>query len=390
MAFDISTIRELEQFVSDRPPESVTLEYKNSRLLQKSDTQALCKAASAFANSMGGTLIIGIDASGGKFVLDGGCTEPSKIDWIYRVISSGTFPAVETVSVTEIAASTGRYYVININVSPHAPHQSQDHRYYRRRGSHSDPMEHYEIEDIRNRPKALLPPLEISLFPEGQIVSFKLRNTSNSEPINNLKVEVQANFSFDRNSVARLKERGLKQMRSSVEHTYVVDSFHTILNATSEPELQISASYEWRGRKERHSATFHLADYLYTSIVTPPTVKALNDLGKKLDAIKSTLDKLSRSTEAWENATDSSGLRLSQRTIKALLKQEQRFDPREFDWQGYQLILDITADEAIQLHHLFACFGGGGNLRAEYDELPLPLREKFEQIFRVDFGDKNR
>ncbi|OEC93381.1 ATP-binding protein [Rhizobium sp. YK2] len=386
MAFEIRTIEDLERFVFDRPPESVTLEYKNSRILQKSDTHAVCKAVSAFANSMGGTFIIGIDASGETLTLDGGCTGPSKIDWIHRVINSGTFPAVETIDVTEITADAGSYYVIDTKVSPKAPHQSQDHRYYRRRGSHSDPMEHYEIEDVRNRPKTVLAPLEISLFPEGQVVSFKLRNASSSEPIDNLSVEVDANFPFDRDSVARLKARGLKQMRPSVEHIYMIDSFHTILSSTAEPELQITASYEWRDHTERHSARFHLADYLHTSIVTPPLVGALNGLGKKLDTIKSALDKLGRAAEAWESATDGSGLRLSHRTIKALLKQEQRFDPREFDWQGYQVILDITIDEAIALHRLLA-FGRGRDQRAEYNELPSLLREKFERVFRVDFGD---
>src|SRR5690606_1106940 len=105
----------------------------------------------------------------------------SKLDWLHRAISSGTFPAVETANVTEINIETGRYYVITVEVSPKAPHQSQDHRYYKRRGSHSDPMEHYEVEDIRNRPKSKALPLEIVLFPEGQLVSFKLRNISDSE-----------------------------------------------------------------------------------------------------------------------------------------------------------------------------------------------------------------
>lgn len=387
MDLGINTIEDLEKFVADQPPESVTLEYKSSRLLQKSDAQAICKTVSAFANSIGGTFVIGIDASGESLKLDGGWPENSRIDWLHRIINSGTFPAVETVTITEIAAESGKYYIISVNVSPKAPHQGQDQRYYRRRGSHSDPMEHYEIEDIRNRPKSEQLPLDISLFTEGQLLSLKLRNVSPSDPVDNLIVVIDANFEFDRISVTRLTERGLRQMRPSVEHVFLLDSFPAILQATSEPKLHVSVTYDWRGRNEHDSATFYLGDYLNTSIVTPPVVHALKDLSKKVDAIRGSLDKLGSYAAAWENATDGSGLRLSQRTIRSLLKQDQRFDPSEFDWRGYQVILDISADDALSLHHVFGYFGGGNPLE-EYNKLSEALRDKFERVFRVGFKDQ--
>ncbi|WP_164735929.1 ATP-binding protein [Rhizobium anhuiense] len=360
------------------------LEYKSSKLLGKGEIQAVCKAVSAFANSAGGTFILGIDASDEKLALDGGWRESSKLDWLHRAINSGTFPAVETVDIAEISAETGRYYVIAVGVSPKAPHQSQDHRYYKRRGSHSDPMEHYEIEDIRNRPKNKALPLEISLFPQGQLVSFKLRNVSNSEVIDNLKVGVEANFPFERKALARLKERGLRQLRPSVEHVFLIDSFFTILNANPEPELQVSVTYERHGHFERDSITFYLADYMNASIVKTPVVSALGDLGGKLDTMAKTLEKLCRHAETFERATDGSGLRLSQRTIKSLLKQDQRFDPTEFDWEGYRIILDITTDEAFQFYHIFGVMGGKHERMARYKEIPAALRERFEAVFKVD------
>lgn len=387
MNFGIHTPEDLEKFVSEQPPEGVQLEYKNSRILQKSDTQAICKAISAFANSAGGVFVIGIDASTEQLILDGGWSGASRLDWLHRVINSGTFPAVETAYVTEIVADSGRYYVIDVKVSPKAPHQSQDQRYYRRRGSHSDPMEHYEIEDIRNRPASEQLPIEVSLFTERQLVSFKLRNTSQFEPVENLTVTIEANFDFERDTTARLQTRGLRQLRAGVEHVFLIDSFFTILQANPEPEFTITVSYDWRGRREHDSATFFIGDYLNTSIINPPVVEALSSLEKKIESIKGSIDKLANHAESWKHITDGSGLRLSHRTIKALLQQEQRFDPTEFDWKGYQIILDSSDDDAIKLHHIFNTFGGYRSAREEYDELSVELKAKFERIFQVKFND---
>lgn len=385
MMISLETYDSLKKFIADNLPESVNLEYKSSKLLSKGDVQPVCKAVSAFANSAGGTFILGVEASDEKLALDGGWWGVSKLDWLHRAINSGTFPAVETVNIAELSAETGKYYVITVAVSSKAPHQSQDHRYYKRRGSHSDPMEHYEIEDVRNRPKRKALPLEISLFLEGQLVSFKLRNASDSEVIDNLKVDVENNFSFSRKTLASLKERGLRQLRPSVEHVFVLDSFFTILEGNPEAELRISATYERNGHAESDSVTFYLADYVNTSIINPPVVNALKDLGKKVDSVTKTLEKVARYAERLGRVTDGSGLRLSQRTIKALLKQDQRFDPTEFDWQGYRIILDITTEEALQFDSVFGVLGGREERVAQYREISAALREKFERVFKVYF-----
>jgi hypothetical protein len=50
---------------------------------------------------------------------------------------------------------------------------------------------------------------------------------------------------------------------------------------------------------------------------------------------------------------DGSGLRLSQRTLQAMKSIERFFDPYEFDWDRYKILLDIPTDEAISLHQIF-------------------------------------
>ncbi|NKJ38744.1 ATP-binding protein [Rhizobium sp. SG570] len=379
----MTTFHELEAFIADEPAESVLLEYKSSKILSKGEHQAICKAVSAFANSAGGRFIIGVDASGGRLRLDGGWTQASKLDWLYRTINDGTFPSVETASVIEIVAETGRYYIVNVKVSPRAPHQSQDHKYYKRRGSHSDPMEHYEIEDVRNRPKAKLLPLEVSLHFERTLLSIKFRNCSQAEIIDDLKIDVETNFPNDEGLLRRLKSRGIKQMRPGTEHVFLLGAISGFLKANEEAAILVSSVYRRGDVIEREAAEFHLSDYLYTSIVEPPIVDAIRKVGQKIDDVTSAIGKLVWKAEAWEDMRDATGLRLSQRTLRGLLREDQRFDPDEFSWQAYAIILGIEDREAIDLHHVFTSFPDAKSIAEEYCKRPEELRLKFERYFKA-------
>jgi hypothetical protein len=236
----------------------------------------------ALANSVGGYFIIGIEAPvGGPLKLDGGISGPSKLDWIYKTINANTFPAVESVNVVEIPDAGGMYYVISTPASIHAPHQSKDHRYYKRRGSHSEPMEHYEIEDVRNRPKLAQAPLRIGLFTEDTLAFLRLRNDSSEGIVKNLKCRIEANFEFERDAIASLCQRGLRELRPEVERYFLLDTVPTMLQANSEAELHVHVDYEFRERPVYDSASFFMTDLMDSAIVKPAEVKALNGLGER-------------------------------------------------------------------------------------------------------------
>lgn len=387
---DLNSLTDLESFFADNPAESVGLEYKSSKILAKGEIGPICKGVSAFANSAGGTFVIGIDAKDGRTTLDDGWQGQSKLDWIYRAINSGTFPAVETAIVKEVQGESGKYYVISVGVSKDAPHQGQDNRYYKRRGSHSDPMEHYEIEDVRNRPKGKGSPLEISLFPEGLLASFKVRNISESDVIDHLKISVESNFTLDHDWIKELSVRGLRQLRPSVEHVFILDSFYSMSKETNEPEIKITATFEVTGRHGRVASTFYLADYMSASVVRSPVVRAIDDVGEKVERVAKSFEQFGRDSKAFVNAAvDGSGIRLSQRTIKGLLRNNQLFDPMEFDWDGYRILLDISIDEAFKLHHVFGTMMRSAKREHEYRALPELLRKKFETLFKIDFSDSD-
>jgi hypothetical protein len=92
---------------------------------------------------------------------------------------------------------------------------------------------------------------------------------------------------------------------------------------------------------------------------------------------------MKRLVELFEQAVDGSGVRLSRRTLTLLKGEDVKFSPHEFDFKGYQIIADISSDDAIRLNGVFGTIGPIGSRRARYRELPEALRHKFEQVFDI-------
>ena len=97
------------------------------------------------------------------------------------------------------------------------------------------------------------------------------------------------------------------------------------------------------------------------------------------------VEKISSEISKLTDIRDGSGLRLSHRTVAALKGRDFLFDPREFDFDGYQIVLGITAGEAIQLSQIFHVIDSPKKLEQRYNKLPMELRTKFESKFKIKF-----
>ncbi|MEY5047460.1 MAG: hypothetical protein RLZZ175_819 [Bacteroidota bacterium] len=137
--------------------ESLNLDYKSARALDKSDHKKieLAKDISAFANSNGGIIIYGIEEQEHKPVefsfVDG--TFLTK-EWLENVIDSNIYPRIQNVQIFPIRIDnqlSKTIYLLKIQESIHAPHMSADKKYYRRYNFKSVPMEEYEVRNLYNR-----------------------------------------------------------------------------------------------------------------------------------------------------------------------------------------------------------------------------------------------
>lgn len=382
-----TNIGEFHSIVANKLGESVSLEYKSSKVLAERKTADICKAVTALANSVGGHFLIGIESSKhGPEKLDGGVEGPSRADWLHQIINGHTYPSVEGVEITELRERTGTYYTLYVPPSPIAPHQSDDHKYYKRRGSHSEPMEHYEIEDVRNRPKREIAPLCIELFADGYIAYLHFRNGDATDSVENIKCSITPNFDLKINAgISALGKRGLRQLRPQAERFFFLDSFMDMLGRASEAELHIDTSYVFRGITRSCKVSFYLEDYSHSAIMKTPAVEKLEDLTKKLEGISGAVKNLGAELKTLTRISDATGLRISERSFAKLRREPVRHDPSEFDWQGYKVMLEISTDEAIQLYQIFHTFGSPEDKRKSFEALPPELAEKFRARFNVPF-----
>lgn len=148
---------DLQALIDNDVRESLTLDYKRSRALAKSqDSKSeLAKDVSALANSAGGMIVYGIaEAEQKPTHIDEGI-DPKIItrEWIEQVLNSCIRPRIAGIAIKEIDIGEGMVsYIINIPAATsRAPHQSLDHKYYRRHNFQSITMEDYEIRDVMRR-----------------------------------------------------------------------------------------------------------------------------------------------------------------------------------------------------------------------------------------------
>lgn len=380
-----TTLKEIQSIVADKVPEGVTLEYKGSAVLIERRTSTICKTVSALANSVGGAFIIGIEMEKLEPIrIDAGTPGPSKRDWIYQVIANGTFPSVEGVDIHEFATGTGTIYSIDVPASPHAPHQSNDNKYYKRRGSHSDVMEHYEIEDVRNRPKRETLPLRADLCTRDILAYLRLSNSHETDALLDITCNATTNFKLD--SFSLLTDRGLRALLPRSELHFLIGSMIEILQQP-EPTLELEFRYTYRGRTTTQSASMYLADLNRTAIMKSPVERSTELLGQKIDKLAAHLDKLQQGVEAMSTIYDGTGLRVSQRTLQALRGQVQIFDPREFDASGYSIIAGLSAQDAYAVYRLFQYFPAA-QAKEQYNQLSAEVRAQFEKHFKVFFDNE--
>jgi hypothetical protein len=382
------TLDDLNAIVNDQIQEGLSLEYKGSAILGGKDSSAIiCKGISAFANSIGGTFIIGIESH--DFIpvrIDEGTKGKSKRDWIYNVINDGTFPAIENVEVHEFQTSTGTIYSIEVPASLQAPHQSKDRKYYKRRGTHSDVMEHYEIEDVRNRPKRQALPLRAELYLErGVLAHLRLKNDHEIDPVTSVRCQIEANFPLDRTQTQTLADRGVRALWPNSNLHFLLGSMFEILQYP-EPILTLRFKYEFNERSLSQSITLYFADLEKSSIIETPIERRLETLGTTFDKVIAQLERLNRNAETLAQMVDGTGLRISQRTLRKLKDIPQLFDPREFQPVGYSIVADISIAEAHSLHNIFNSLNVVSSAEQRYQKISPSVRLKFEKYFNVNFS----
>ena len=131
---------DIAPFIELQEPESAALDYKLTLTGTDREKAELAKDISAFANSQGGYLLIGIQEKSGRPVQVSGIEmtlgNVRVEDWVEQVLNSNISPKPQhQIRWIQIPSSDKGVLVIRIPISPQAPHMvttQGDNRFYRR------------------------------------------------------------------------------------------------------------------------------------------------------------------------------------------------------------------------------------------------------------------
>lgn len=186
--------QEILQLMRNAQEEFLELEFKRGDSLRNTDQnkKEISKDVSAFANTIGGTIIYGIEegptAPHAAIRISPVNPKITTKEWLEQVINSNIQPRIPGIRITPINLSDApdsAIYVVTIPSGTTA-YQASDRRYYKRFNFESVPMYDYEIRQILNRVvrpsyKAWLKAWQFTSENSQIIIAFKAIVVNNSE-----------------------------------------------------------------------------------------------------------------------------------------------------------------------------------------------------------------
>ena len=273
---ELETFKDIENLVLGNAAESLTLEFKSSPALSKSNEcrSELVKDVTAFANSAGGQIIYGIVEKEGvaNYIDDGVETSTINADWISQVLDTNCSPRVQGIIISMIRNEKGGGPLFSITIpaaTVFAPHQNSiDKKYYRRFESRAVPMADYEIRDLLKRSQ--VPHLKLTLsFVNGErsishpkrqfpfVVIPTVENLSSEPSLYNL-----FELSFDKQlyvesgswkDLNKTTDFGSRKM-VSYQKSFMVPNQFPLIKGTNitfgPPDITLRLPYEPKGEEE--------------------------------------------------------------------------------------------------------------------------------------------
>lgn len=401
----LTTESALRELVSEGASEGRELEFKSSRLTSKEPDRAIKDISltlAAFANSTGGNLVIGIEESSVKpptATEIKGITEPRwDAQWVQSKLESLITPQIINMSVHQVHLTDQSWcLVFEVLASARAPHQSWDNKYYARRQFQTMPMDHYEIEDIRNRQRVRRGDIRFSLVLDRNVfVEVRVENVGD-QAVSDLRFHfpdvAKAAFKLE----APAFEHGISALNAGETRQFYVG---TLMDMFSHEVLKIDTNIELTykdsdGNTQSSYFVFNLTNFDHSSWQLTDIDRLCDAIVGQAKEVVSGLQKIGNILESQLSPLSSStGLSLSLDAIAALKSIGPTADgayPKrcadELSWRGLRAVLECDDSVAIRLHRYLKHIGGGIKTPEEIEgvtpEISLRIRERLYSVRRM-------
>ena len=245
------SIEDIEAMIKDRVQEDIHLDYKRSEAIAHDKRIEISKDVSAFANSDGGILIYGVEENQETHEptqIDGGVDHRKfSKEWLEDIIMSRISPMVDGLRIFPLpVGSESSIYVVSIPKSNRGPHQASDKKYYKRFNFKSEPMDDYEITDVRNRRHSIQPLLSFEIFEwRGFVAAFDVTNVGDIVA-ENVSFDFVPQIPWPKNEPKPgLFENGIRKFAPRQKFRFRYFSFVEILSgrACVPPEFDVRITY---------------------------------------------------------------------------------------------------------------------------------------------------
>ncbi len=359
---------DLNSLIKNEVQENIHLDYKDSRAISKKKHHEIAKDISAFANSDGGIIIYGIKEDGHLPVeIDDGIDHAEfSREWLENVISSNIAPRIDDLIINQISLHNNHsVFAVHVPKSTRAPHQEQSSkRYYKRFNFKSQPMEDYEIQDIRNRSNIISPLVDFEIVVKHSLVVYFVISNIGKLPAENVS------FKFSRELVLTsdkeippILKRGIKYLPPGKSFKLWYNTFPAIFAAGSAipMDFEVTVKYFHPSVGQNITDIFYIDfnDYKLTIQEDSELHKHGERIEGSLNSLVNATKKLTEHIEKLSYISSPSGLDLSittLRNLKHLADKDELFekiDPSYCPETIFREALGIDRDLAYRLQYHF-------------------------------------
>jgi hypothetical protein len=361
-------IEDLKLLIKNEVQENIHLDYKDSRAIDGDKRHEIAKDVSAFANSDGGLLIYGIREKNHLPVsLDEGVDHiKHSREWLEQVIMSNIVPLIDDLTIVQIPISPSHSsFVVKVPKSHRAPHQEQNSKcYYKRYNFKSQPMEDYEINDVRNRKFTIAPLVNFDiLIKHGVMIYFVISNIG-KVPAEDVKFTFSVDLPWrDGRNKPPILTKGIKYLPPGRVFRMF---FHSAIEMFSKnkgipTEFDVSVTYLHPEIDRRLTDIFHVDfnDYLNTDASETELLQHGKKIEDSINKLVSEMKDLNKHMKHISTVAGPTGLDFSVSTLrdlKSIFTGEESFskiDPAYCDFTVFKEVLQIDTDLSCQLEQHF-------------------------------------